>query len=135
MVACKSLYESHALWTNQNLLLRSDKLCGGSTSYCRVFTYWTNECIQAVHRLQGRASTENVGLRLSYIGITPTFYILILRFVVVLRYWLTYGHAVKLLNLQRAGMVGPVEYVKTNNINNIFKFIERPHLNTYETSL
>ena len=44
-------------------------------------------------------------------------------------------HAVKLLNLQRAGMVGPVEHVKTNNISNIFKFIERAHLNTYETSL
>ena len=37
-------YESHALWANQNLLLRSEKLCGGSTSYrasfiVRVFSH------------------------------------------------------------------------------------------------
>ena len=56
------------------------------------------------------------------------------RFVVVLRYWLTYGHAGEIIK-STAVMVGPVEHVKTNNISNVFKFIERPHLNTYETSL
>ena len=44
------------------------------------------------------------------------------RFVVVLRYWLTYGRAGEITE-STAGMVGPVKYVKTNNIGNIFKFI------------
>ena len=135
MVACKSLYESNPFWTNQNLLLRSGKLWGGSTSYCRVFTDWTTECIQAVHRLHGRASTQNVGLRVSYIGIRPTFLYFDFEIRCSVEILVNVIHAVKLLNLQRVGMVGPVEHVKTNNISNIFKFIERPHLNTYETSL
>ena len=56
------------------------------------------------------------------------------RFVVVLRYWLTYGRAGEITE-STAGMVGPVKYVKTNNIGNIFKFIVWPCLNTFETSL
>ena len=43
------------------------------------------------------------------------------RFVVVLRYWLTYGRAGEITK-STAGMVGPVKYVRTNSIGNIFKF-------------
>ena len=56
------------------------------------------------------------------------------RFVVMLRYWLTYGHAGEITK-STAGMVGPVKYVKTSGIGNIFKFIGWPCLNTFETSL
>ena len=55
------------------------------------------------------------------------------RFVVVLRYWLTYGRAGEITK-STAGMVGPVKYVKTNSICNIIKFVW-PCLNTFETSL
>ena len=56
------------------------------------------------------------------------------RFVVVFRYWSTYGRAGENTK-STAGMVGPVKYVKTNSIGNIFKFIVWPCLNTFETSL
>ena len=56
------------------------------------------------------------------------------RFVVMLRYWLTYGHAGEITK-STAGMVGPVKYVKTSGIGNIFKFIGWPCLNAFQTSL
>ena len=101
--------------------------------------------------LWGRASARKVRSRLSYIRSTPTFYISIFNTTLFVKSQLKGSLKIHLHSIQcsveilvngRLGeiiksttvLVGPVEYVKCNSIDHIFKFIVRLSLNTFEAS-